>query len=170
MQKLHEQDLTSDAWDGPEETFLVCVYNVSPEQPYAILKAPVTSRAQDILAQALVKARRMEDPSSFVLVEELDYTSLSETAPGGSMRMPRGHRGRKDSRVLHDDENVYEVQSRWKAQGRFELRTREEVSPRISQFLRMSEFLNAMGFGFHADDARKEESIFFKSFIIHPTK
>ena len=31
--------------------FLVCVYNVSPDQPYTIFKAPTTSTAQDIITQ-----------------------------------------------------------------------------------------------------------------------
>lgn len=38
-------------WTDGEEAFLVCVYNVAPDQPYAILKAPITSTAQDIVAQ-----------------------------------------------------------------------------------------------------------------------
>ena len=54
--------------------FLVCVYNVSADIPYAILKAPVSACAQDVLAQALVKARRLDNPSQFVLVEELEYS------------------------------------------------------------------------------------------------
>lgn len=38
-------------WTDGEEAFLVCIYNVAPDQPYAILKAPITSTAQDIVAQ-----------------------------------------------------------------------------------------------------------------------
>ena len=38
-----------------EETFLVCVHNVSPEIPYAILKCRVADTAKDILLQALLK-------------------------------------------------------------------------------------------------------------------
>ena len=38
-----------------EETFLVCVHNVSPEIPYAILKCRVANTAKDILLQALLK-------------------------------------------------------------------------------------------------------------------
>ncbi|GBM12630.1 hypothetical protein AVEN_231210-1 [Araneus ventricosus] len=38
-------------WTDGEEAFLVCVYNVAPDQPYAVLKAPTSSTAQDIVAQ-----------------------------------------------------------------------------------------------------------------------
>ena len=31
--------------------FVVCVYNVSPDQPYTVFKAPVSSTAQDIITQ-----------------------------------------------------------------------------------------------------------------------
>ncbi|XP_055309016.1 1-phosphatidylinositol 4,5-bisphosphate phosphodiesterase epsilon-1-like, partial [Sitodiplosis mosellana] len=65
---------TPTSWDD-DDTFLVCVYNVSPDIPYAILKAPINATAQDVLAQSLLKARRMEDPNSFILIEELEYGS-----------------------------------------------------------------------------------------------
>lgn len=35
--------------DDPMDNFLVCIYNVSPDQPYAILKASVSSTANDII-------------------------------------------------------------------------------------------------------------------------
>nr|XP_054933838.1 1-phosphatidylinositol 4,5-bisphosphate phosphodiesterase epsilon-1-like [Dermacentor andersoni] len=114
-------------WSDGEDTYLVCVYNVSADQPYAILKAPISSTAQDIIAQALMKARRAEDPSNFVLVEQMEYPSpLTETAPtaGSSVRRRGLSRGR---RTLFDDENVYEVQAQWKARGWFELRERNEA-------------------------------------------
>lgn len=41
-------------WTDGEEAFLVCIYNVAPDQPYAILKAPITSTAQDIIAQVRI--------------------------------------------------------------------------------------------------------------------
>lgn len=37
--------------DISEATFLVCIHNISDDQPYAILRAPVSSTAQDIIAQ-----------------------------------------------------------------------------------------------------------------------
>lgn len=106
-------------WDE-EENFLVCVYNVSPEIPYAILKVPRTACAQDVLAQALVKARRMEDPARFVLMEELEWGG----AAGGAAT--------KQNRVLADEENVYRTQAHWETMGRFILRERDEVTPQAS--------------------------------------
>lgn len=94
------------SWDEIP-TYLVCVYNVSAERPYVILKVPTGSTAQDILALVLVKARRMENPILFVLVEELEW-------------------GKSDIRyrVLDDDEVVYKTQSRWSRVGRFVLEER----------------------------------------------
>ena len=48
-------DFTGVAEGEEEETFLVCVHNVSPEIPYAILKCRVANTAKDILLQALLK-------------------------------------------------------------------------------------------------------------------
>lgn len=101
------------------DTFLVCIYNVSPDIPYAILRVPVTSSAQDVLAQALVKARRMEDPTKFALVEELEWGG---TGAVGS--------GKCQFRILGDNENVYTTQAFWKTLGRFILREREQAIPR----------------------------------------
>ncbi|XP_023290532.1 1-phosphatidylinositol 4,5-bisphosphate phosphodiesterase epsilon-1 [Orussus abietinus] len=108
----------SHIW-GEANTFLVCIYNVSPEIPYAILRVPVSSSAQDVLAQALVKARRMEDPMKFALIEELEW--------GGAGAVGSGNR---QLRVLRDDENVYSTQAFWKTLGRFILREREQAIPR----------------------------------------
>lgn len=105
-------------WDEAD-TFLVCIYNVSPEIPYAILRVPVSSCAQDVLAQALVKARRMEDPCKFSLVEELEWGG---TGAVGS--------GKRQLRVLRDDENVYGTQAFWKTLGRFVLKEREQAPPK----------------------------------------
>jgi phosphatidylinositol phospholipase C epsilon len=82
----------------------------------------VRSSAQDIITQAFVKARRLEDPSKFVLVEELEpmvpSTSQSGTSDSvGSFRKKTVQR--TISRCLEDDENVYEVQLKWNTVGRF---------------------------------------------------
>lgn len=125
-QKRRDTELTDELhdWGETEEMFLVCVYNVSPEQPYAILKAPITSTSQDIIAQVLVKARRMEDPASFVLVEQVEYPPLDD----GSLSGPVRRQGmQKNLRVLSDNENVYKAQARWKAKGWFELKKRDEA-------------------------------------------
>ncbi|CAL1293730.1 unnamed protein product [Larinioides sclopetarius] len=98
-------------WTDGEEAFLVCVYNVAPDQPYAVLKAPTSSTAQDIVAQALIKARRMEDPGKFVLVEEVEFSPS----------------GRQRGRTLQDNENVFLVQQKWKAKGWFEMREKDQT-------------------------------------------
>ncbi|XP_042223651.1 1-phosphatidylinositol 4,5-bisphosphate phosphodiesterase epsilon-1-like isoform X2 [Homarus americanus] len=117
-----EGELNEEAkgWEE-EDNFLVCVYNVSSQIPYTILKAPTSSTAQDILAQALVKARRMEDPARFVLVEELEYGQLTEPTGGTTQRRrcPRVER-----RILPDIENIYKVQAAWKTLGKLVLRER----------------------------------------------
>ncbi|XP_063888080.1 1-phosphatidylinositol 4,5-bisphosphate phosphodiesterase epsilon-1-like isoform X4 [Scylla paramamosain] len=116
-----EGEVTEEAkgWEE-EDTFLVCVYNVASQIPYTILKAPTSSTAQDILAQALVKARRMEDPTRFVLVEELEYGQLTEMAGSSAKkRCPRVER-----RVLPDNQNIYKVQAGWQTLGKLVLRER----------------------------------------------
>ncbi|XP_048504784.1 1-phosphatidylinositol 4,5-bisphosphate phosphodiesterase epsilon-1-like isoform X2 [Athalia rosae] len=112
------RDKSTHIWDEAD-TFLVCIYNVSPEIPYAILRVPISSSAQDVLAQALVKARRMEDPVKFALVEELEWGGVGAVGSGN-----------RQQRVLRDEENVYSTQALWKTLGRFILREREQVLPR----------------------------------------
>lgn len=110
-----------DAKGWEEETnFLVCVHNVSTQIPYTILKAPMSSTAQDILAQALVKARRMEDPSNFVLVEELEYGQLGDSSATSGSKS----KSRTEKRILNDYENVYQLQLGWKTLGKLVLRDR----------------------------------------------
>ncbi|VVC34658.1 Hypothetical protein CINCED_3A005174 [Cinara cedri] len=108
-------DRSFDSWDDIR-SFLVCVYNVSDERPYVIIKVPTGSTAQDILAQVLVKSRRMEDPSLFILLEELAWSKTD-------IRY----------RVLADDEIVYNTQNRWSRLGRFVLEDRYvEIEPKPS--------------------------------------
>lgn len=104
--KNSSNDQSDSSWDEIH-TFLVCIYNVSREIPYVILKVPTGSTSQDILAQILVKARRMENPILFILVEEQVW-------------------GRTDTRyrVLYDDEIVYNTQNQWSRVGRFVLEER----------------------------------------------
>ncbi|XP_025829637.1 1-phosphatidylinositol 4,5-bisphosphate phosphodiesterase epsilon-1-like [Agrilus planipennis] len=103
----------SNAWEE-NDTFLVCIYNVSPEIPYCILKVPLNACAQDVLAQALVKARRLEDPMNYVIVEELEWGGASHNV---------------QQRALADDENVYKAQSHWQTIGRFIMQERTKVTP-----------------------------------------
>ena len=102
----------SNAWEE-NDTFLVCIYNVSPEIPYAILKVPLNACAQDVLAQALVKARRLEDPMNFAVVEELEWGGASHNI---------------QQRRLADDENVYSAQSHWQTIGRFIMQEKSSLS------------------------------------------
>lgn len=107
---------TPTSWDD-DDTFLVCVYNVSPDIPYAILKAPINATAQDVLTQSLLKARRMEDPHSFILIEELEYGS---TCTGSS---------NTQQRPLANDEIIFSTQANWKTIGRFILQEKAQATP-----------------------------------------
>lgn len=106
------------SWDD-DDTFLVCVYNVSPDIPYAILKAPINATAQDVLAQSLLKARRMEDPNSFVLIEELEYGSSGTGSSSSNTQQ----------RPLSSDEIIFSTQANWKTIGRFILQEKSQVTP-----------------------------------------
>lgn len=53
QRKLESENNTGD-WESVEQVFLVCVYNVAPDQPYTIFKAPTSSNAQDIITQVRV--------------------------------------------------------------------------------------------------------------------
>ncbi|CAL1528797.1 unnamed protein product, partial [Lymnaea stagnalis] len=110
-----------------EHMFHVCVFNVSPDQPYTIFKAPVTSTAQDIITQAMKKAHRAntEDPRDFVLLEEV--TSQNEAHQTSSSKKTGSDKS-ENSRILADDENVYQAQNDWKTAGRFVLMSRAETS------------------------------------------
>lgn len=118
----------SNAWEE-NDTFLVCIYNVSPEIPYAILKVPLNACAQDVLAQALLKARRLEDPMNFVIVEELEWGGTNHNI---------------QLRALADDENIYSAQSHWQTIGRFIMQERTNATPntlrknRITSSLRLA--------------------------------
>lgn len=66
--------------EEPIESFLVCVCNVSIDQPYTILKCNVKCTSLDVINQCLIKARRQnENCENFVLVEELINESSSST-------------------------------------------------------------------------------------------
>ncbi|KAK7110047.1 hypothetical protein V1264_013981 [Littorina saxatilis] len=128
-----EQD--AGGWEAEEKMFLVCVYNVSPDQPYTVFKAPCSSTALDVITQAMKKAHRSgEDPRNFVLMEELEAQQGSGSeqhtpvSGGSSSSMARRHGSDKvELRVLQDDENVHEAQCEWKTMGRFVLMPRDNV-------------------------------------------
>ena len=128
-------DIIADWEDEPEnETFLVCIFNVSQEQPYTILKASVSSSAQDIITQALLKAHCKEDPKIFVIVEEVEnFSEINQNDSAFSFKIKPGMGYR---RVLGDYENIYEVQTQWKNKGKFELKYRKEVSVNDNTFIK----------------------------------
>ena len=124
--------LNSEWTEEPiNDTFLVCIYDVSPDQPYTILKANTASTASDIIRQALAKARRPESHTEFALIEELEYYSDTNSADGqtsGSSSAKSKKSGAVWRRVLTDEENVYLVQANWKTKGRFELKYKKDIN------------------------------------------
>lgn len=118
------------------ETFLVCVYNVSQDQPYTILKASVKSLCQDIITQALLKAHRVEEPKSFVIVEEVE--NFSDTNQSDSTTFFKSKPGMSYRRVVGDHENIYDVQTQWKNKGKFELKYRKDVIATDNTFIKNS--------------------------------
>ena len=74
--------------------------------------------------QAMAKAHRLDaNPSTFVLVEDV----YKEWRNPDTASAKKNIAEKLTSRVLEDEENVFEVQSQWKTPGRFSLREREEV-------------------------------------------
>ena len=98
------------------EHFVVCVYNVSPDIPYAMLRVPLKATAQDVLAQALLKARRFDNPNNFVLFEEIQPNNANTPI---------------HQRILQQEENVYKTQANWKTLGRFIIQERTQSTPSI---------------------------------------
>jgi phosphatidylinositol phospholipase C, epsilon len=107
---------SSEALVENVEHFVVCVYNVSPDIPYAMLRVPLKATAQDVLAQALLKARRFDNPNNFLLLEEIQ--PLNANTP-------------IHQRILQQDENVYKTQANWKTLGRFIIQERTQSTPSI---------------------------------------
>lgn len=84
--------------------------------------------------QVLLKARRMDNPLEFSLVEE---TSVQDSLPqtgsrssffGGSSKHSKPHTIR---RILNESELVYPVQTNWKTTGRFLLERKEIVGEKV---------------------------------------
>uniref|UniRef100_A0A5S6QM85 Phosphoinositide phospholipase C n=1 Tax=Trichuris muris TaxID=70415 RepID=A0A5S6QM85_TRIMR len=125
----------SKAFERNETTFLVCIHNVSDDQDYAILRVPIGSTARDIISQVLIKARRTENSSSFVLVEEVEEPlGTAEAGGSGKAFMTSSSSGtsvkaaysaqKKARRILSDDANVFALQMGWKTPSRFLLEKR----------------------------------------------
>ncbi|XP_035256950.1 1-phosphatidylinositol 4,5-bisphosphate phosphodiesterase epsilon-1-like isoform X2 [Anguilla anguilla] len=109
--------------DGVEEDgVFVHVHDVSPGQPYCVIKTLRHSTAQEVIQQALNEAMQScgvpssPRPSDYVLVEE----TAKETANKKAGAKP-------SQRALCELECVYQAQSRWKGPGRFILKRKEPV-------------------------------------------
>ncbi|KAF5899519.1 1-phosphatidylinositol 4,5-bisphosphate phosphodiesterase epsilon-1 isoform X2, partial [Clarias magur] len=108
---------------GEEDVFFVQVHDVSPEQPRTVIKAPRYSTAQDIIQQALSKAKYSvsilsnPNPSDYVLMEE-----IGRETPGKKVSSAK-----PTQRVLPDHECVFQAQSKWKGPGKFILKLKEQI-------------------------------------------
>ncbi|KAL0180069.1 hypothetical protein M9458_025511, partial [Cirrhinus mrigala] len=107
---------------GEDDTFLVQVHDVSPEQPHTVIKALRHSTAQDIIQQTLSKAKYslsiLSNPNAcdYVLMEEVTKDA------GGK----KSSSAKPCQRVLQDHECVFQAQSRWKGAGKFILKLKEQ--------------------------------------------
>nr|XP_034993797.1 1-phosphatidylinositol 4,5-bisphosphate phosphodiesterase epsilon-1 isoform X2 [Zootoca vivipara] len=118
---LEEKD---DATASSEDdSFFVQVHDVSPEQPRTVIKASRFSTAQDVIQQALCKAKysysilNHPNPSDYVLLEE-----VTKEAANKKSSTPKTSR-----RILADQECVFQAQNRWKGAGKFFLKLKEQV-------------------------------------------
>ncbi|XP_069836485.1 1-phosphatidylinositol 4,5-bisphosphate phosphodiesterase epsilon-1 isoform X2 [Dendropsophus ebraccatus] len=113
-----ELPVTSD-----DESFFVQVHDVSPEQPRTVIRALRFSTAQDVIQQALSKAKYSytilsnPNPSDYVLLEEVTKDSSNK----------KSSTTKTSQRILSDHECVFQAQSRWKGAGKFILKLKEQV-------------------------------------------
>ncbi len=49
--------MTVTDWDSQEQSFLVCVYNVSQDQDYTFLQVAMSSTSQDVVTQVSVTSQ-----------------------------------------------------------------------------------------------------------------
>ncbi|KAL0984148.1 hypothetical protein UPYG_G00137700 [Umbra pygmaea] len=117
-----EEEAVVTVATGEDDTFLVQVHDVSPEQPHTVIRVPRYSTAQDIIQQTLSKAKYSlsilsnPNPSDYALLE------VSQEAGG-----KKSSQAKVIQRMLLSDECVYQVQSRWKGPGRFSLKLKEQI-------------------------------------------
>ncbi|KAJ7987722.1 hypothetical protein DPEC_G00329440 [Dallia pectoralis] len=120
--KAREVETVVSTATGEDDTFLVQVHDVSPEQPHTVIRVPRYSTAQDIIQQTLTKAKYslsiLSNPTSsdYVLLEEMPKEAGS-----------RKSQTKTSQRVLLSDESVYQAQSRWKGAGKFILKLKEQM-------------------------------------------
>ncbi|XP_041938139.1 1-phosphatidylinositol 4,5-bisphosphate phosphodiesterase epsilon-1 isoform X2 [Alosa sapidissima] len=125
-EKNGEMEGSQEVKSGEEEMFFVQVHDVSPEQPHTVIKAPRHSTAQDIIRQALSKAKYSysilsnPNPGDYVLLEEVSKETGGKKAAGG----------KASQRVLPETECVYQTQSHWRGAGRFILKLKEQCQVR----------------------------------------
>ncbi|KAM3913514.1 1-phosphatidylinositol 4,5-bisphosphate phosphodiesterase epsilon-1 isoform 2-T2 [Leptodactylus fuscus] len=106
-----------------DESFFVQVHDVSPEQPRTVIRALRFSTAQDVIQQALSKAKysytilNNPNPSDYVLLEEVTKDSSNKKSSAT----------KSTQRVLSDHECVFQAQSKWKGAGKFILKLKEQV-------------------------------------------
>uniref|UniRef100_A0A8C7HPK2 Phosphoinositide phospholipase C n=1 Tax=Oncorhynchus kisutch TaxID=8019 RepID=A0A8C7HPK2_ONCKI len=105
-----------------DNSFLVEVHGVSPDQSPVTLRAPRHITANDLIRQTLRKARQSSlllsagNASDYILIEEVVKEPLGRRFPA-----------RPTQRILLDQECVFQAQGRWRGQGEFILRLREPV-------------------------------------------
>ena len=107
-------ELSEEDESEGDNNFLVCVFNVCPGVAHTILQVPKTSSASEVIAQALLKARRNDQPEDFILIEESEVMD------------PKKKSKKTYQRCLDDDENVFLVQSGWKETGKLTMLEREK--------------------------------------------
>ncbi|KAG8552291.1 hypothetical protein GDO81_004471 [Engystomops pustulosus] len=108
---------------GDDDSFFVQVHDVSPEQPRTVIRALRFSTAQDVIQQALSKAKysytilNNPNPGDYVLLEEVTKDSSNK----------KSSTTKTLQRVLSDQECVFQAQSKWKGAGKFILKLKEQV-------------------------------------------
>uniref|UniRef100_A0AAZ3SUE6 Phosphoinositide phospholipase C n=1 Tax=Oncorhynchus tshawytscha TaxID=74940 RepID=A0AAZ3SUE6_ONCTS len=105
-----------------DDSFLVEVHGVSPDQSPVTLRAPRHITGNDLIRQTLRKARQSSlllsagNASDYILIEEVVKEPLGRRFPA-----------RPTQRILLDQECVFQAQGRWRGQGKFILRLREQA-------------------------------------------
>ncbi|XP_042623125.1 1-phosphatidylinositol 4,5-bisphosphate phosphodiesterase epsilon-1-like isoform X5 [Cyprinus carpio] len=127
-QNINEKNMVMEGVEelsgGEDDTFLVQVHDVSPEQPHTVIKAPRYSTAQDIIQQTLSKAKYSlsilsnPNPCDYVLMEEVTKDAAGKKSSSA----------KPCQRVLQDHECVFQAQSRWKGAGKFTLKLKEQIA------------------------------------------
>ncbi|XP_035610484.1 1-phosphatidylinositol 4,5-bisphosphate phosphodiesterase epsilon-1-like [Oncorhynchus keta] len=105
-----------------DDSFLVEVHGVSPDQSPVTLRAPRHITGNDLIRQTLRKAGQSSlllsagNASDYILIEEVVKEPLGRMFPA-----------RPTQRILLDQECVFQAQGRWRGQGKFILRLREQA-------------------------------------------